>query len=305
MFIVEKRDGRVKEKKCAVGSNQRTFPGYVKSDWDSPAVTTDGVIITLTIEAHEGRDVVVAYLPNAFLNTNNSEKTLVLLKGKLAELMIQIDPQIYQQYITTSSKGEPMLHVRLSKALYVFLKSALLFYRKLCTELEDFGFAVNPYDPCVENKMVNGSQMTVTWHVDDLKISHKNSLEITKFLHHFGQIYGERMTVHHGNVHDYLGMDLDFSTSNTLKIGMIKYIKKILEDFLEEIKYAVAMPAAEHLFDVSEDNQDRFLPEEQARAFHQSTSQLLFLCARDWTFACQCNFYLQDVRHPMKTTGVS
>ena len=77
---------------------------------------------------------------------------------------------------------------------------------------------------------------------------------MTKFLYHFGQIYGERMTVHRGKVHDYLGIDLDFSTVNTLKIGMIKYIKKIHEDLPEEIKYAAAKPAAEHLFDVREDN---------------------------------------------------
>ena len=99
----------------------------------------------------------------------------MLLKGKLAELMVQIDPQMYRKYITTSSKGDPMLYVRLYKALYGLLQSALFFYRKLRTEVEDFGFAVNPYNPCVANKMVNGLQMTVTWHVDDLKISHKDS----------------------------------------------------------------------------------------------------------------------------------
>ena len=147
--------------------------------------------------------------------------------------------------------------------------------------------------------------MTVTWRVGDFKISQNDSLDVAKFLHRFGLIYSERMTLHRGKVHDYLGMDLHFSTSNTLKIDKIKYINKIHKDFPEEIKSAAATPSADQLFDVSEDNQDRFLPEEQARAFHQSTSQLLFLCARDWTFACQCNFYLQDVRHPMKTTGVS
>ena len=146
MFIVEKRDGRVKARTCAFGSKQRTFPGYVRLDWYLPTVTTDGVIITSNIEEHEGRYVAVSGLPNAFLSANNSEKTLVLLKGNLAELMVQIYPQMYQKYITTSSKGDPMLYVRLSKALYGLLQSALLFYRKLRTELEDIGFAVNPYD---------------------------------------------------------------------------------------------------------------------------------------------------------------
>ena len=60
-----------------------------------------------------------------------------------------------------------------------------------------------------------------------------DSLEVTQFLDHFGNIYGDGMTVHRGKVHDYQGMDLDFSTANTLKIGMIKYNKKIHEDFPE------------------------------------------------------------------------
>ena len=80
-----------------------------------------------------------------------------------------------------------MLYVRLSKALYGLLQSVLLFYRKLRSELEGFGFEVNPYDPCVANKMINGSQITVTWHVDDLKISHKDSREVTKCIEHFGK----------------------------------------------------------------------------------------------------------------------
>ena len=41
-----------------------------------------------------------------------------------------------------------------------------------------------------------------------------------------------------------------------------------------------ATPAAEHLFDVREDNKDKLLPEEQAQAFHHPTAQLLFMCAR-------------------------
>ena len=50
-----------------------------------------------------------------------------------------------------------MLYVRLLKALYGLLQSALLFYRKLRSKLEDFGFEVNPYDPCVAK---NGERVT-------------------------------------------------------------------------------------------------------------------------------------------------
>eukprot|EP00804_Cyclotella_cryptica_P008708 CCRYP_018544-RA/>CCRYP_018544-RA protein AED:0.46 eAED:0.50 QI:0/-1/0/1/-1/0/1/0/89 len=62
------------------------------------------------------------------------------------------------------------------KAMYVLLRSALLFYLKLRKDLEEFDFVINDYDPCVANKIINGTQMTVVWHVDDLKVSHKDGL---------------------------------------------------------------------------------------------------------------------------------
>ena len=88
MFIIKKRNGIIKARKCAVGSKQQKFPGYDKS----LTVSLDGVIITSTIEAHQEDEVAVVDLSNAFLNAFNNEQTLMLLKGKLTELMIQIDP---------------------------------------------------------------------------------------------------------------------------------------------------------------------------------------------------------------------
>ena len=111
MFIVEKRDGRIKARKCAVGSKQRTFEGYNKADWASPTVSSDAVVITSAIEAHEGRHIATWDLPGAYLNTDNNEETIMLLKGKLAELMVQVDPKLYRKYITTNKKGDAMLYV--------------------------------------------------------------------------------------------------------------------------------------------------------------------------------------------------
>ena len=52
-------------------------------------------------------------------------------------------------------------------ALYGVLKSALLFYKKLRADLESNGFGVNPYNPCVANKVIYGHQMIIVWHDDD------------------------------------------------------------------------------------------------------------------------------------------
>ena len=74
-----------------------------------------------------------------------------------------------------------MLYVRMSKALYGLLKYALDFYNKLRSDLEGNGFFINPYDPCVANKVVNSKQVIVIWHVDDLKVSHVDENKNTKF----------------------------------------------------------------------------------------------------------------------------
>ena len=52
------------------------------------------------------------------------------------------------------------------------MKAALLFYNKFVANLKSFGFELNPYDPCVANKIVDGAQLTVVWHVEYLKVSH-------------------------------------------------------------------------------------------------------------------------------------
>ena len=67
-----------------------------------------------------------------------------------------------------------MLYVRLSKKLYGMLRAALLFYKRLRSCLEDKGSVIKDYDPCAAKYMADGAQMTVFWHVDDLKISHRD-----------------------------------------------------------------------------------------------------------------------------------
>jgi hypothetical protein len=44
--------------------------------------------------------------------------------------------------------------------------------------------------------------MTVTWHVDDLKVSHVDAFELSKFTSY---LYGE-LAVHRGKKLDYLGI---------------------------------------------------------------------------------------------------
>jgi hypothetical protein len=53
----------------------------------------------------------------------------------------------------------------------------------MTSKLKEWGFVTNNYDSCVCNKLVGGNQLTVTWHVDDLKISHADKKLVDNFIH--------------------------------------------------------------------------------------------------------------------------
>ncbi len=65
---------------------------------------------------------------------------------------------------------------------------------------------MNPYNPCVANKMTEcGLQLTVIWLVDeDLMSSCVDNFELTKFSCYLAKIYGPKLTMHTGTKHDYL-----------------------------------------------------------------------------------------------------
>ena len=76
-------------------------------------------------------------------------------------------------------------------------------------DLENMGFEINPYDPCVANKMVSGHQMSICSHMDDLKVSHKNKYAVTALALNVASLYGPKTTISCGKVHEYLGIDID------------------------------------------------------------------------------------------------
>ena len=85
-----------------------------------------------------------------------------------------------------------------------------IILQKVDIRTERDGFEINPYDPCIVNKMINGSQMTVRWHVDDLTISHNSNEAISQFLRVLTDIYGDNLAENTEKVHDYLLRIFDF-----------------------------------------------------------------------------------------------
>ena len=151
--------------------------------------------------------------------------------------------------IQSCKKGKPVIYVRLLKALYRTLKSALLFWENLSETFQEWGFKINPYDWCVVNKMINGKQCTIGWHVDDLKISHVDLEVVDGILNKLDEsnVKEATMVTTRGKIHDYLGMTLDYNINGKVKITMFEYIDKIIEEFPMGLYGEPTSPAANHL----------------------------------------------------------
>ena len=140
------------------------------------------------------------------------------------------------------------------------------------------GFVLNPYDACVANKEINGSQCTIIWHVDDLKISHNDPKVVDSVLAWLEKLFGKLVT-RRGKKHTYLGMDLDFTESGSVKVSMIDYLKELIVDFPVEIEDSIGTPIGTNLLEINEED-PVYLEEERAKILHTFVAKLLFVCKR-------------------------
>jgi len=109
-------------------------------------------------------------------------------------------------------------------------------------------------------------------------MSHVDPEVVEDVIHLLNEQYGKEkpISVHCQHVHDYLGMQLDFSQQGKVVLSMIEYIKNILADAPDDMQRTASTLASTHLFDVnlSALNLDPNLSEK----FHHVTTQLLYLC---------------------------
>ena len=277
MFLTKKRCGRIKGRGCADGRKQRIYTS--KEDASSPTVAIEALMLSCVIDAKEKRSVATVDIPGAFMQADMDDLVHMRLEGRMAELLVRCDPKLYRKYVRIEG-GKTVLYVELRKALYGTLKAALLFWELLSSTLEKWGFQSNPYDACVMNKEINGSQCTVLWHVDDLKISHVDDEVVTEVIDLLERQFGKEapLTKTRGKVHEYLGMTIDYSVPGKVKFSMIDYIKNMLDALPKGMEGEAATPASLHLFNVNEEADK--LDDSTSEMFHHNTAKLLFLCKR-------------------------
>ena len=247
---------------------------YTKEETTSPTVSLDAFLLTSIVDAMEGRDVAITDVRAAYLNAKMDDVVIMKIRGPEVDIFVKLDPDL-AKFVTTE-KNTRVLYVQLDKALYGCIKSALLWYELYSTTLVDMGFQINPYDLCVANADIDGTQCTICWYVDDNKISHINPTVVDKVITNIESKFG-KMTTTRGKAHEFLGMDLTFD-KGAVRIGMKKHILKILDMFGEPIKRTAATPAQHFLFHVR-DNAPA-LDEARADIFHSVVAALLFVSRR-------------------------
>ena len=281
MFMIMKRNGDIKTRGVANGSLQRVYTN--KDDCSSPTPDFYAFKYIIAMIAKEGRDCATVDLPGFFLQTEQEENSDLLLKltGQVAALLVESDEDKWGKHLQKEN-GKYILYVKCDKAIYGTMNAALLAYKKLAKLFAEWGFVMNPYDPCVWNKMVGKEQMTIMFHIDDLLMAHKHAHIVTLFIKKLEHVYGKRdpLTVTRGLLHEYLGMTFDLREKGEVALSQYDFVKKLYDELPDDMKtgrYRYT-PAPDNLFKVNYES--LLLDCARKETYHHTTAKTLWLSQR-------------------------
>ena len=178
--------------------------------------------------------------------------------------------------INKRGKKIKCLYVKVLCALYGCLESAFMWYELYSNTLKKLGFKINPYDRCVANKMINGSQCTIVFYVDDNKISHIDKEVVSSVINDISKHFGE-LTVSRGTKHDFLGMNIEIKERKVF-IGMKNQIMEAIKWGARQSGKKPATPAANNFF--IKNDEAKSLSIEKLDTFHSIVQKLLYICKR-------------------------
>ena len=210
-----------------------------------------------------------------------------------------------------------------NKGIYETLNAAILAYKKLTKYFIEWGFKMNPYDPCLWNKNINGKQFMIIFHVDGLKLSHGNPSVMTMIINKLKDAYTsnssikDELTIARGKVHDYLGMSISYETIGEVCVTMYDCVSKLIAHLPDDMIGYKETPGVDYLFKTT--NGGLLLTQGLKDTFHELTAKNLwlsqqarpdlqlptgFMCARvnhhddaDWKKFTHEVKYLQYTRH--------
>ena len=138
-LIKKKRDGNLKGRTVADGSVQRSI--YDKVETASPTVATDALLLTILIDAHEGRDVATADVAGAYLKAYMDDLVFMKFTGESVDILCKMNPE-HAKFVVIE-KGVKVLYVKLIKAIYG-CKVCSLVVQVILFHITGFGFRAQP-----------------------------------------------------------------------------------------------------------------------------------------------------------------
>jgi hypothetical protein len=138
-------------------------------------------MLTCVINALKDQDISMINIPNSFVQTvvkDEEHHVVIHVRGPLVDILVSIALDVYGPYLSTNKAGQKVLLVQCLNAVYKTMEAALFYYKKFEKSLIKQRYKINPYNGCMANKVVKGKQVTICFHIDDCKISHKLSAVI-------------------------------------------------------------------------------------------------------------------------------
>jgi Reverse transcriptase (RNA-dependent DNA polymerase) len=263
---IDKIKGRV-----VAGGHRQDRTLFQDSEISSPTVALTSVLAMAAVAAHEGHHVMTLDHKAAYLNAEmRGPRVDMLLTPEVAEILCKLDPK-HRRFLRPDRK----IAVKLKKALYGCIQSAVLWYQELASTLQEMGFRENPYDICSFTRVRNDTSDRILVYVDDLFITSKDEHILTEISDTLKAKYGA-VTNTIGKEHNFLGIHWDFRVAGQVSLSMDGYVNDIIKKY--EVTKKCRTPATDRLFQTTADSP--LLTSEKSELFRSCVMTLYYLAKR-------------------------
>jgi hypothetical protein len=101
-------------------------------------------MLSIIVDAYKSRDVATADIAGAYLKAYMKDFVMMKFSGETVRILCEMNPK-HKPFVVMEN-GKEVLYIRLIKALYGCVKSALLWHELFSSTLKDMGFVLNPYE---------------------------------------------------------------------------------------------------------------------------------------------------------------
>ena len=131
--VTQKRDGIIKGRAVTNRKQQKSREYFGESRSTSSTIQLESLILSLLIGSFDNRDVAITDIADAYLFANMEENEIIDIKNDAVDIMCKVDKS-YQKFLIYE-KGNKVIYMKLNKALYSCVRSALLWYNTFKSKL--------------------------------------------------------------------------------------------------------------------------------------------------------------------------